>query len=346
VARAARTDIRVDAAVGAACVVAALVCMALPTGTRDGFATLLRGSIMSPLIGLQDRAELGRRTFTGHDAAVQLADSVSLRSLRLNGVEQENERLRNLMGLGSALKWGFVPAEALAPTTPSSGQTMLLSQGRRAGIEPLSAVVSDGGLVGVIERADATMSTAMLWLHPEFRVSAMSVDGSTWGLVQAHPGTGADRFFLELRGVQLRSQLDTGALIITSGMGGVWPRGIPIGTVMSEVKTTDQWSRTYLIKPSVALANVGTVLVLRPERARAGVENVWASAAGSDSAARRILSAIDSIARLTGDSSTVRQRRALADSARIVPPATKAIRPDSVRIPPPAGAPPAAKKTP
>jgi rod shape-determining protein MreC len=278
---------------------------------------------MAPLISLQDRAELGRRTFTGHDAAVVVADSISLRSLRLAGVEQENEQLRRLLGLGSALRWGFVPAEAIGRTTPGAEHTLILSQGRRAGIEPLSAVVSDAGLVGAIERADATMATAMLWTHPEFRVSAMSVDGGTWGMVQAHGGSGADRFFLEMRGVQLRSQLQPGALVITSGMGGVYPRGIPIGTVLSEVKTTDQWARTYLIKPTVALASVGTVLVLKPERARSGVENVWASAAGADTAARRILSAIDSIARLTGDSSSVRQRRALADSSKLVPPARK-----------------------
>ena len=43
--------------------------------------------------------------------------------------------------------------------------------------------------------------------------------------------------------------------------------------------------------------------------------------AGADSAAKRILSAIDSIARLTGDSTIVRQRRVLADSARRQPPA-------------------------
>lgn len=311
--------------------VAALVCMALPAHTRDAVAGALRGSLMAPMIGLQEGAELGRRTFTGHDAAVTLADSVSLRSLRLEGVEQENARLRSLLGLAGALKWGFVPAEAMRPATPTAEHTIVLSQGRRVGIEPLSAVVSDDGLVGVIDRADATMSTAIVWLHPDFRVSAMSVDGSTWGMIQAHGGTGADRFFLELRGVQLRSQLQPGALVITSGMGGVWPRGIPIGTVVSELKTTDQWARTYLIKPSVSLANLATVLVLKPERVRAGVENVWASAAGADAAARRILSAIDSIARMTGDSSTVRQRKELADS--IKPPAPPA-------TPPAAAAPP------
>jgi rod shape-determining protein MreC len=332
--RATRQDARVDVAVGAACVVAALVCMALPTATRDSFAGFLRASLMAPLVALQERAELGRRTFAGHDASVVVADSVALRSLRMEGVEQENEKLRALLGLGASLRWGFVPAEALRGRTVGDETTLILSAGTRAGVEPLSAVVSDDGLVGMIERADATMSSAIVWQHPEFRVSGISTDGEAYGIVQAVRGQGADRFFLEMRGVLLRAQLKPGALIVTSGLGGVYPRGIPIGTVVGELKTSDQWARGYLIKPAVPLANIGTVLVLKPERSRAGVENVWASAAGADSAARRIVSVIDSIARLTGDSSTVRQRRALADSGRTaapVVPAAPRVPPDSTR---------------
>lgn len=291
--------------------------MALPTSTRDAFAGGLRTTVMAPLVGMQESAELGRRTFGAHDESVRIADSVTLRSLRLQGIEQENERLRALLGLGAALKWGFVPAEALRGRGLGDEHAIALSVGRRAGVEPLSPVVSDEGLVGVVERADATMATAITWQHPEFRVSGMSTDGEAYGMVQAHGGTGADRFFLEMRGVLLRSQLKPGALVVTSGLGGVYPRGIPIGTVVSELKTPDQWARAYVIKPAVALSNVGSVLILRQDRVRAGVEGVWTSAASSDSAAKRIVSAIDSIARLTGDSNTVRQRRAIADSARL-----------------------------
>lgn len=315
-ARATRADARVDVAVAAACVVAALVCMALPGTTRDAFAGGLRSAFMAPLIGLQERAEIGRRTFAGHDESVQVTDSMALRALRLTGVEQENAQLRSLVGLAAELKWGFVPAEALRGRGVGDEQSLLLSAGRRSGIEALSPVVTEEGLVGVIDHVDATMSTAIVWEHPEFRVSAMSTDGDAYGMVQAHGGSGADRYFLELRGVLLRSQLKRGALVVTSGLGGVYPLGIPVGTVVSELKTPDQWARSYLLKPAVSLANVGSVLVLRADRVSAGVSNVWASAAGADSAARRIVAAIDSITRLTGDSTTANRRRPAAGSAR------------------------------
>ncbi len=319
-ARATRTDTRVDLAAGAAGVVAALVCLALPSGVRDPVASVLRQTVMAPLVALQERAELARRTYTGHDAAVVIADSTALRSLRLTGVEQENAHLREILGLGAALRWGFVPAEALRGRGIGDEQTVLLSAGRRAGVEPLLPVVTAQGLLGVVERVDAAMSTAVVWQHPEFRASAMAADGAAYGMVQAHGGTGADRFFLEMRGVLLRSQLQPGAAVITSGLGGVFPRGIPVGTVVQELKTPDQWARSYLIRPAVPLSNIGSVLILRPDRVRAGVEGIWASAAGADSAARRIVSAIDSMSRLTGDSTTLRERRAKADSGRRPPP--------------------------
>lgn len=307
-------------AAGAACVVGALVCMALPAGTRDAFAGVLRASLMAPLVSMQERAELGRRTFGGHDEAVLIADSVALRSLRLTGVEQENAQLRALMGLGSALTWGFVPAEALRGRGVGAEVSVLLSAGRNAGVESLSPVVTADGLVGVVERVDATMSTAIVWQHPEFKVSAVSAEGEVYGIVQAHGGSGADRLFLEIRGVLLRSQLKPGALIITSGLGGVYPRGIPVGTVVSELETPDQWARSFLIRPAVALSDIGSVLLLRPERAAEGVAGIWSTAAGADSSAQRIKSAADSIARRRAAPAAVREpTRPLPDTVRRPP---------------------------
>jgi len=294
--------------------------MALPTGTRDAFAGGLRASLMAPLVSLQERAELGRRTFGGHDAAVLIADSVALRSLRLMGVEQENAQLRALMGLGSALTWGFVPAEALRGRGVGVDVSVLLSAGRNAGVEPLSPVVTADGLVGVVERVDETMSTAIVWQHPEFKVSAVSAEGEVYGIVQAHGGSGADRLFLEIRGVLLRSELEPGALIITSGLGGVYPRGIPVGTVVAELETPDQWARSFLIRPAVPLANIGSVLLLRPVRAAAGVAGIWSTTAGADSAAKRIKSAADSMARQQAGSASVREPAPPAPDSALRPP--------------------------
>src|SRR5690606_15013163 len=127
---------------------------------------------------------------------------------------------------------------------------LTLSAGSRAGVERLSPVVAPEGLVGIVENVDPTMSQALLWTHPDFRASAMSEDGNAFGIVQAHVASGPGRYLLEMRGVPFRTAIKPGTLVVTSGMGGVYPRGIPIGTVVGETQTPETWARTYVIRPA------------------------------------------------------------------------------------------------
>ncbi len=313
--RPARTDIRVDLLIAAGCGIAALSCLVLPAATRSSAAAFVRGTVVAPLASLQQKAELSRRAFLAHDEAARVADSVVLRSQRLEGVMQENERLRLLLGLGAALQWGFVPAEALQGRGLGDEFTLTLSAGRRAGVEPLSAVIAPEGLVGMVERVDNSLSLAIIWPHPDFRVSAMVADGSAYGIVTAHLQPVEGRYLLELHSVPLRSGLKPGTLVVSSGLGGVYPRGIPVGTVVSELRTTEGWARSYLVTPAVRLPDVGSVLILKPQRARAGVENVWSAGVAAEQATKGVVAAGDSLRVLRLDSLT----RARPDSTRRVP---------------------------
>ena len=293
--RPARTNPTVDLVLAAACVIAALVCLVLPGSARGTAAAALRSTAVAPLASMQVRAELSRRAFLAHDAALKTVDSVSLRSQRLIGVEEENDRLRKLLGLGSALKWGFVPAEALQGRGLGDDFTVTLSAGSSAGVERMAPVVTTEGLVGMIERVDASMSLALFWPHPDFRVSAMAADGSAFGIVTGHRGDGASRYYMELHSVPLRSPLKAGTVIVSSGLGGVYPRGIPVGVVVSEIKTTEGFAKSYLVRPMVSLPDISSVFILTPQRARAGVDNVWATGVNADSLRKAIAAAGESL---------------------------------------------------
>ena len=60
----------------------------------------------------------------------------------------------------------------------------------------------------------------------------MSEDGSVFGIVAPHGTEGPGVWLLELRGIAYRQLIPDGTQIVTSGLGGVLPRGIPIGTVI------------------------------------------------------------------------------------------------------------------
>jgi len=271
----------------------------------------MRTTFLAPLVMLQERAEASRRSLLLDNARTAIRDSVSLRAMGVAALENENDRLRKLIGLGSRLRWGFAPAEAIHGRGVRDVTTMTLTAGSNAGIRRLAPVISPEGVVGMVATVDPTMSEAMIWTHPDFRVSAMSEDGSAFGIVQAHLPSATTGYLMELRGIPFRSELKPGALVVSSGLGGVWPRGIPIGTVLQEVKTSEGWARTYLLRPAVSPADVGAVMILRNDRVTKGFENVWASVAAAEAAANRIVVAGDSAARIAALAEAAARRAAL-----------------------------------
>jgi rod shape-determining protein MreC len=329
-ARAARFSGRLDTVVFAGCIVLALVASALPDNMRDPVASSLRRTIVAPLVGLQAGAEKWRSAWLESERKILQRDSLALVFSQAQALQVENERLRKLLGLGSRLGWGFIPTEALHMSGRAEDvtTTITLTAGSRAGVTPFSPVVSWEGLVGMVQTVDPRMSIAILYSHPDFRVSAMSADGKAFGIVYPHldvrPGRLTERYLLELRNVPYRDTLKTGTPIFSSGLGGTWPRGVLIGTVMDTVKEAESWVRTYIIRPAVNPAHVTSVMILTPQRATQGVGNLWADAARAQAATRTIVGAGDSLAReaataeaaVPGRSQDAQRRASLGDSLR------------------------------
>jgi rod shape-determining protein MreC len=284
----------VDTAVLAACVVASLLARVLPIDTRQSIAGSIRETVVGPLIRLQVQAERARGAFVARDISAARLDSLVLRNAELRDMELENARLRELIGLGARLRAGFVPAEALHRTEYGEAHTVLVTAGSEAGVQQRSVLVAPEGLIGEVIAIEPQTSSAMLWTHPDFRVSAMSGDGRVFGIVGPHLGTDVERFLLELRGVAFRDSLAVGTEVRSSGVGSVYPRGIPIGTVVRDITAPGSYARTYLVRPAVMPADVTVVMVLLPSKRN--VEGVW-KAPAADSLQKAVSAAGDSMVR-------------------------------------------------
>lgn len=304
-----RTYGRRDSILFVVCVVLAFVAQFLPEHLRDPFTAALRHTVLAPLVSLQHDAEMTHQAWLTREARITARDSVELQAMTLDALNAENDRLRKTLQLGARLKWGFVPAEALQGRDIGEEYTVTLSAGSNAGVRMFSPVVAPEGLAGMVKTVDPTMSIAIVWAHPDFRVSAMAEDGSAFGIVAAHDGSDPERYLLEMRGVPVRSTLKPGTLIVSSGLGSTFPRGIPVGTVLGELKTSELWARTYLLRPAVMPQDMSTVMVLLPQRTVAGVDGVWQSGRGTDAAVKAIVAAGDSLERASrlarGDTSRV-----------------------------------------
>jgi len=241
-----------------------LVAMSLPPGTRDPIASSLRRTVLWPFLQLQSRSEQLRMSRAQFAEVEAQRDSATLAAGELSEVRAENARLRAMLGLGARLGSGFVPAEVLHQATATDRFTVVISAGSKRGVQLLAPVVAPDGLLGFVSTTEAATSVVATWAHPEFRASGMAADGSVYGILEPH-GSSGSVWLLELSGVPYRQQVPVGTRILTSGLGGVLPRGIPIGTVVGTAGETE-WDRTYLVRPAVPPGSVTHVMVLTSPR--------------------------------------------------------------------------------
>jgi len=259
---------RADTLLFIGCVLLSVAAMSLPDRLRDPIARGLRQTVLAPFLALQAQSELLAASLSRYQAVVAQRDSAVLAATFLPELRSENERLRGLLALGQRVGTSYVAAEVLHQAVPTSGLTLIVSAGKRDGVRPLAGVVSPEGLVGIVSAVDERTSVVVTWAHPEFRASAMAADGSVYGIVAVYGSEGPRNWLLELRGVPYRQVVPDGTLIVTSGLGGVFPRGVPLGTVVGVAGGTGNpgqasgWERTYLLRPAVHPGAVSHVMLL------------------------------------------------------------------------------------
>lgn len=257
-----RPSSRRDTVLFLGCVVLSLLLLAVPGRWTGPVAGAVRETALQPLLWLQARGEEGRTSRARLESAVAERDSAAMRALDADRLELENARLRALLGLRDRAPEAFLAADVLHQPLPTDGRTLLLSVGRTDGVAGFQPVVTPAGLVGVVVRAGAGSSVAHTWAHPEFRASAVTLQGEVLGIVAPSTEEGPGLQGLEFRGVAYRDTVPEGSLVITSGLGGVFPRGIAIGRVSGVRREELGWERVYRLVPAVNPGTVGHVLVI------------------------------------------------------------------------------------
>jgi rod shape-determining protein MreC len=338
-----RWESRRDTWTFAGCMLLSALALLMPASWGMTVAAALRTTALAPFVWLQERAAEGRTSRTRFRAVASERDSLAELSRTLSGLVDENAQLRSLLDLTVRTGPGFIPAEVLHQTLPTDGRTLLLDAGKAEGVSPLDPVVTPEGLIGAIREVDQHTSIAMTWAHPEFRVSAVSANGQVAGIVGPTSTGDASRTSLEFRAITYRDTLPDGAMVIASGLGGVYPRGVPVGTVVGVEREQAGWERVYRLRPAAQPSVAGHVLILHgatplkiPAAFAAGRDTTDSAAAvpappvaPPGAAATPKPTPADSAAR-------ARRRRQRADSV-----ATAAAAPAAAPSPPPAAATPA-----
>src|SRR5690606_2289878 len=206
-----------------------LLLLLLPNVYREGLARGVRASVLRPILALQQGA-VERNTLFDDPARLRAQrDSLAAYLVGNAAIEAENRRLRELLGLRERLPPSFVPAEVVRIPGRATEGFFQLTAGAEQGILAGASIVAADGLVGRVRELDGSMAFGIDWMHSEFRASAMTPDGQVYGIVEPRQVDG--EWLLALTGTPRHVELDEGELILTSGHGGVFPRGIPIGRI-------------------------------------------------------------------------------------------------------------------
>jgi rod shape-determining protein MreC len=243
-----------------------LAANALPSAAQERISSALRGTVLAPFLWVQSSIhEAGVLTVDLESLQARL-DSVQALLLERGTLEQENRSLRGLLDLRNRGGPRFTPASVIRSGTLGSESMFILDVGALDGVDENDAVVSPDGLLGTIRGVTPRTSVAMDWTHPDFRASAMTADGEVLGVVEPSPGSFREEDRLVFRGVPYHTDVEIGTQVVTSGMGAVYPRGIPLGVVGGLAETDAGWARSYFLEPAARPGSEIHVLVLGRER--------------------------------------------------------------------------------
>ena len=244
------------------CATVSIVFLMLSGPSGQAVSGLLRRTALAPLVWLQTQAELGRTGRARFQAVTAERDSAALTAQAVPVLRAENTRLRDLLALSRRLSTRFVAGEVLHQSIASDGRMLLINIGAREGVAPFQPVVAPEGLIGAVAGVTSGTATVLTWAHPDFRVSAYAAGGKVVGMVAPSSSGSASEASLEFRAASYRDTLQPGTLILSSGLGGVYPKGIPVGTVTGVAREQMGWERIYALRPAANPSSVAHLIVL------------------------------------------------------------------------------------
>jgi len=190
----------------------------------------------------------------------QSLDVLTEQNVQITELVLENARLRNLLLLKEQSPARLIAAEIIGRDAVGWFKTVLINKGAADAIQKNQAVVTHQGVVGrCIEVSDST-SKVLLITDINSSVDALVQRTRSRGIIQ---GKGSS--LCELTFISSAEDVQKGDLVVTTGLCGVFPKGLAIGTVSNVQKTTLGLFHYVEVEPSINLNKLEEVSILFPE---------------------------------------------------------------------------------
>lgn len=191
---------------------------------------------------------------------VRLREETQELETRLRELEEarrENQRLKTLLDLREKQPFDVTPAVVVGKDATNWFHSVLIDRGSHHGVARHMVVIASGGLVG--QAVDVAPSSARVQLitDPVSSVGVLLQDSRATGLL-----VGAQSGRLRIRYLPIRAEVRAGEPVITSGLGGVYPKGVLVGKVVAVDKRSGALFQEATVEPSVDFSRLEEVLVV------------------------------------------------------------------------------------
>ena len=176
---------------------------------------------------------------------------------QLQEAQQENSRLRRLIRFQEEFKLETVVARVVARDVSAEFRALRINRGESSGIYKDMAVVTNEGVVGRVLRTTANTSDIVTVLDLLSAVDAFVARSRARGIV-----TGRTESVCQLKYALRTDDIEPGDVLISSGLGGIFPKGIPVGTVSKVDRKAYGISQDVDVRPSVDFSRLEEVLVV------------------------------------------------------------------------------------
>lgn len=195
---------------------------------------------------------------------------LALLNSSLSQAQDENARLRQLLDLGPALQFQTRAAHVVGRTPNFLSNTLYLDRGSVHGVRVNQAVLSHSGVIGRTVLVTADTCQVQLLSNADASIGVMIERTRTPGVLR-----GTENLWLNLDYVSNTEELTNEDILVTSGLDGIYPKGLPVGRVVDSQKGKTGF-RTVRVEPLADLVRIEEVMILlstpkiAPEQAPSG----------------------------------------------------------------------------
>ncbi len=182
--------------------------------------------------------------------------------LEVNVLEADNENLRGKLRIKERYNhFTLVYADIIIRNYDNYVDTFIINKGTKDGVKTKQTVITEDGLLGYIAEAESNTSKVVTILDPNVSVGVEIASVNKNALIKGD-------FKLKIEGklkltyIPIDTEVSVSETVYTSGIGGIYPKGIPVGIIEKVVNKKNEIDRYGIIEPLVDIQNLKTVGII------------------------------------------------------------------------------------